>query len=252
MNDDEYRKIRRSRRRDDEDRSTRGPKHLRNRRIRQCSRPLHRLGPVDVSFEAERFRHRAIATHHSPGRQHCRRGPGRAGRAAAAARCRVSPDPLRLARPRTARSRPRLRPRQPRSRDPAVSPPEHRSQECPRPQQLSLAEQMVDGGAHERYGLIAISTPSPLPRRRTPRRSVDRPSGCPRRRNISLTSARSLLSAATLGSRWRCTSATPSAHSGLGPPRIITGSFGNPVGHPRSRAQPNRRASARQTILPSR
>ena len=31
-------------------------------------------------------------------------------------------------------------------------------------QQLSLAEQMVDGGAHERYGLIAISTPSPLTR----------------------------------------------------------------------------------------
>src|SRR6478735_1795490 len=31
-------------------------------------------------------------------------------------------------------------------------------------QQLSLAEQMVDGGAHERYGVIAISTPSPLTR----------------------------------------------------------------------------------------
>ena len=31
-------------------------------------------------------------------------------------------------------------------------------------QQPSLAEQMVDGGAHERYGLIAISTPSPLTR----------------------------------------------------------------------------------------
>src|SRR4051812_26923847 len=31
-------------------------------------------------------------------------------------------------------------------------------------QQLSLAEQMVDGSSHERYRTIAISTPSPLPR----------------------------------------------------------------------------------------
>ncbi len=29
-------------------------------------------------------------------------------------------------------------------------------------QQSSLAEEMVDGGAHQRYGLIAIATPSPL------------------------------------------------------------------------------------------
>src|SRR6476620_2669912 len=45
--------------------------------------------------------------------------------AAAAARCRVSPDPHRLARPPTARSRPRLRPHHRQSRDPAGSPPEH-------------------------------------------------------------------------------------------------------------------------------
>src|SRR5271155_6271738 len=32
------------------------------------------------------------------------------------------------------------------------------------PQQLSLAEQMVDGVAHERYRAIAISMPSPLTR----------------------------------------------------------------------------------------
>ena len=38
-----------------------GPKHSRNRRIRQCSRPSHRLGPGDVSFEAKRFRHVAVA-----------------------------------------------------------------------------------------------------------------------------------------------------------------------------------------------
>ena len=36
-----------------------------------------------------------------------------------------------------------------------------RRRNAPR-QQLSLANQMVDGGAHERYRLIAISTPSPL------------------------------------------------------------------------------------------
>ena len=29
-------------------------------------------------------------------------------------------------------------------------------------QQLSLAEQMIDGGAHERYGVVAVSTPGPL------------------------------------------------------------------------------------------
>src|ERR1700722_9441997 len=33
------------------------------------------------------------------------------------------------------------------------------------PQQLSLAEQIVGGGAQERYRLIAVSTPSLLPRR---------------------------------------------------------------------------------------
>ena len=32
-------------------------------------------------------------------------------------------------------------------------------------QQLFVAEQMVDGGAHERYGLVAIPAPSPLTRR---------------------------------------------------------------------------------------
>jgi hypothetical protein len=31
-------------------------------------------------------------------------------------------------------------------------------------QQPSLAEQMVDGGAHKRYGVIAITAPSPLTR----------------------------------------------------------------------------------------
>src|ERR1700722_606119 len=51
-------------------------------------------------------------------------------RVVAAARCRASPDPHRLTRPLTARSQPRLRPRHSRPRDPAVSPPEHPSQEC--------------------------------------------------------------------------------------------------------------------------
>jgi hypothetical protein len=31
-------------------------------------------------------------------------------------------------------------------------------------QQLSVAEQMVDGGAHDRYRVIAIPSPSPLTR----------------------------------------------------------------------------------------
>ncbi len=31
-------------------------------------------------------------------------------------------------------------------------------------QQLSRADQMVDGGAHQRYGVIAIAAPSPLTR----------------------------------------------------------------------------------------
>ena len=45
----------------------------------------HRLRPRDVSFEAKRFRHRAIATPPSPGSRHRRRGPGPVARAAAAA-----------------------------------------------------------------------------------------------------------------------------------------------------------------------
>jgi hypothetical protein len=32
-------------------------------------------------------------------------------------------------------------------------------------QQLSRTDQMVDGGAHDRYGVTAISTPSPRTRR---------------------------------------------------------------------------------------
>ena len=90
-----------------------------------------------------------------------RREPAAERRAAAAARSRVSPDPLRLARPLTARSRPGLRLRHV---GPAVEQCLHQNTRCrnvPR-QRRSLAEQMVDGGMHEGYGAIAISTPSPL------------------------------------------------------------------------------------------
>ena len=48
----------------------------------------HRLGPGDVSFEAKRFRHRAVAIHDSRGRQCRRRGPAPAAPATAAARFR--------------------------------------------------------------------------------------------------------------------------------------------------------------------
>ena len=57
----------------------------RDRNIRRID---HRLRPLDVSFEAKRFRHRAI-TITNPGRQCRRRGPGPAAPAAAAARCRA-------------------------------------------------------------------------------------------------------------------------------------------------------------------
>ena len=55
------------------------------------------------------------------------------------------------------------RPRHQRPHDRAVSALEHPSQERPR-QQLSPVDQLVDGGAHDRYGVIAIATPSPLAR----------------------------------------------------------------------------------------
>ena len=97
----------------------------------------------------------------SPGRRLRLRGLGPAAPASATARCRVSPDPHRLARPPTARSRPRLRLRH---RRPAVEQCLHqntRRWNAPQ-QQSSCAEQMVDGGAHERYRVIAVSTSSPF------------------------------------------------------------------------------------------
>ena len=96
-----------------------------------------------------------------------RREPAPAEPAAATARCRAAPDPLRLVRLPTARSRPGLRLycRQ------ALPVPRSSSglhqNTCRRnapEQQLSLAEQMVDGGAHQRDDLVAIPTSSPLPR----------------------------------------------------------------------------------------
>src|SRR5271169_827689 len=58
-----------------------------------------------------------------------RREPAPVEPAAATARCHAKPDPHRLAQPLTVPSRPLLRLRHPRPHGPAVSPPEHPSQE---------------------------------------------------------------------------------------------------------------------------
>ena len=60
-----------------------------------------------------------------------RREPAPGEPADVEARSRVSPDPHRLARPLTARWRPRLRPRHSRPRGPAVSPPQRPSLDRP-------------------------------------------------------------------------------------------------------------------------
>ena len=78
----------------------------------------------DMSFEAKRFRHGAVAIPIVAVGGSRRRAPAPAEPAAAAARSRGSPDRRRLARPPIARSRPRLRPRRRRRRAPAASPPE--------------------------------------------------------------------------------------------------------------------------------
>ena len=55
---------------------------------------VYRLGHVQVSFEAERFRHRAVAPHQVPGTAACVAAcAGQQRPQPAAARCRASPDP---------------------------------------------------------------------------------------------------------------------------------------------------------------
>jgi hypothetical protein len=162
----------------------------------------------------------------SRGRQRRRRGPGPAGRAAAAARCRVSPDRHRLARLLTAQSRPRLRPDHFRCRARAESPPEHRSREGAPPQQLSLANHLVDGGAHERNRHITFSTPSALTRQvhlddRQIAQVVSRPS------EHLADLGQDLLSAVTVGGLLTVRQCNAQRHSGVRQCDVITGSFGN-------------------------
>ncbi len=98
------------------------------------------------------------------------------------------------------------------------------------PQQPSLAEQMVDGGAHERYGLIAISTPSPAHAAKYTLTSGKSARRCPWRTKTSPTSARSSLSAVTLRIRVAVRQRHAQRHPGAGHREVITGSFGNPQG----------------------
>ena len=64
---------------------------------------------------------------------------------------------------------------------------------------------------------------------------------CSRRRNTSLTSARSFCPRSCSAAVGRCTSATPSVTRAWANARSSLGSFGNLVGHPRSRAPRDRR-----------
>ena len=87
----------------------------------------------------------------SRGNRPRRRGPAPVEPAAAAARCHDHQNAInQLARPLTARSRPRLRPRH--SSAPRSSSVSTRTPVAGMPHaQLSCREQIVDGGAHERY-----------------------------------------------------------------------------------------------------
>src|SRR5262249_433659 len=94
-------------------------------------------------------------------------------------------------------------------------------------QQLSLADQVIGGGARDRYGVIAISTPSPLTRQ------VDVDDGAI---GQEISSAQELLadlphnplSTLTLRSRLAVPQPNAQRHPGDRQREIITGSFGNP------------------------
>src|SRR5580693_3711685 len=121
----------------------------------------HRLGPRDMSFEAKRSRHIAVAVPEL-----------RVSRGIAVCPCQQRPQPQQpdLAYHQTLIG---WRGRQPLDRGfgfgyvtvgAAVEQRFHqntRRWNAPQ-QQSSCAEQMVDGGAHERYRVIAVSTSSPF------------------------------------------------------------------------------------------
>ena len=186
----------------------------------------------------------------SPGRQRRRRGPGPAARAAAAARCRASPDPSSagaaanrsIAASASATS-------------PSAATVQQRLHQntrrgnAPR-QQLSLAEASWSTAA--RMSGIASS--------RSPRRALSRARYtltsrnslrlCPRRTNTSPTSVQELLSAVTLRIRVAVHQRKAQSHPGVGQRhdrhRIVRQS----VGHPRSRARPDRRAASTPNGIP--
>ena len=172
---------------------------------------FHRLGPRDMPFEAKRSRHVAVAIPDSRDKRRRRREPAPAEPAAATARCRASPDPHRLARPLTARSRPGLRPRHRRSRDRAVSPPEHPSQECPTP--AAVPRGPASSTAARMSGMASSRSPRRARSRAKYTSTIGKsPRLFPRRRNISLTSASSCCPRSRSASVGRCTSATPNVN----------------------------------------
>jgi len=88
---------------------------------------------------------------------------------------------------------------------------------------------MVDGGAHERYDLIAISTPSPL----TGQVDLDDRSIAqdvfPAREHLA-DLGQQLLSAIMLRGRLSVRQRKAQNHLGEGQREILSGSFGNPYG----------------------
>jgi hypothetical protein len=86
---------------------------------------------------------------------------------------------------------------------------------------------MVDGGAHERYGVIAISTPSPLARQvHLDERSIAQVVSLAQEHVADL--GQELLSAITLGGRVVVHQRKAQRRPGVRQSEVITGSFGNP------------------------
>ena len=116
-------------------------------------------------------------------------------------------------------------------------------------QQLSLADQVVDGGAHQRYRLVAISTPSLLPRHV----HVDE-------RSIAEVVCMACEHVADLGEERAVRGHAPQpcggaparrpAPSGRRPTPCHCRIVGQSVAHPRSRAPRDRRQPARHSVFP--
>ncbi len=86
---------------------------------------------------------------------------------------------------------------------------------------------MVDRGAHERYGVIAISTPSPLTRQvHLDERQIAQQVSAAQEHVADLGQER--LSAVTLRSRWAVHQRNAQRHPGEGHRDVITGSFRDP------------------------